>query len=364
MKRVVFLDRDGTLIVEPPDEQIDSLEKLELIPGVIQGLLLLRRHGYHLVMVTNQDRLGSDHYPLASFERVQRKLMRILEGEGIEFAEVLICPHGPDDGCDCRKPRTGLLGEYLADGAIDRARSFVVGDRETDVMLGKAIGCRSIRLGSAADSDADHASDSFLEICRWIARSSRHVRLERNTLETRVVVELTLDGEGRYDVDTGLGFFDHMLAQIARHAMIDLTVHVDGDLHVDEHHTVEDTGIALGEALRAALGDKRGIGRYGFVLPMDDAQSQVALDIGGRPYLRFDAVFDRERVGELPTELVEEFFRAFADGLRANVHIKAEGRNAHHMIESMFKGVARSLRQACARDLEGVDILPSTKGVL
>lgn len=363
MKRVVFLDRDGTLILEPPDQQIDTLEKLEFVPGVVQGLALLRRHGFELVMVTNQDRLGSDHYSIESFDLVQRKMMGLFEGEGIVFADVLICPHTPEDGCGCRKPKTGLLADYLADGVIDRDRSFVVGDRETDVLLGKAIGARAVRLAEGVESEADLISNDFMAICRWIARSSRRARVERNTHETKIAVEAVLDGEGTYQIETGIGFFDHMLAQIARHSMIDLRVLVDGDLHVDEHHTVEDTGIALGEALRQALGDKRGIGRYGFVLPMDDAQAQVAIDIGGRPYLIFQADFGRERVGELPTELVEEFFRAFADALRANIHIKAEGRNAHHMIESIFKGVARALRQAVARDLNA-DTLPSTKGVL
>lgn len=365
MKKVVFIDRDGTLIVEPGDQQIDSLEKLEMIHGIVHGLAMLLRHGYELVMVSNQDGLGTGAYPLEAFELVQGKLLGLLEGEGIRFSEIYICPHTASDGCECRKPLTGLLNDYLASNRIDPERSYVIGDRQTDVLLARALGIRSVLLGEpSAEEPADLATRDFIEACRWILRSDRRARVERSTLETTITVEVALDGEGRGEIATGIGFFDHMLAQIARHSGFDIVVRAEGDLHVDEHHTVEDTGLALGEAIGRALGNKAGIGRYGFVLPMDDAEARVALDLGGRPFLRFDAEFRRERIGDLPTELFEEFFRAFSGALMANLHITATGRNEHHMIESIFKGVARALRQGAHRDPMGSLALPSTKGVL
>lgn len=361
--KTAFIDRDGTLIVEPPDQQIDSLEKLELIPGVIGGLRLLLDAGYELVMVTNQDHLGGDRYPMASFELVQGRLLRLLAGEGIGFERVLICPHGPDDGCRCRKPATGLVEEYLREREPDLTRSVVIGDRESDVELGRRIGCRAARLADAP-TRAELAGPDFLLLCRRIVGLERSASITRRTSETEVSVAVALDGTGSASIATGIGFLDHMLEQLARHAGIDLTVSAAGDLHVDEHHTVEDTGIVLGEALRAALGHKRGIARYGFLLPMDDALAQVALDLGGRPYLAFDVDFRRERVGDLPTELVEEFLRALANGLRANLHVSAGGRNDHHKIEAIFKGIARSLRDAIRRDERRPSALPTTKGVL
>ncbi len=364
MKKVAFLDRDGTLIVEPPDQQIDSLEKLELIPGVVQGLRMLVDRGYELVMVTNQDSLGSPAYPWENFDLPQRKLLRLLEGEGIVFSEIFICPHAPRDGCGCRKPKIGLVEEYLKSNDIDLTKSFVVGDRETDVEFARNIGCKSIRLGREIQSSADVVAQSFLEACQTIIRSNRSFRLERKTTETSIHIEISLNGTGRYQIETGIGFFNHMLAQLAKHSLIDLDIRVKGDLHVDEHHTVEDTGLALGEAIRQALGDKRGIERYGFLLPMDESLAQVAIDLGGRPYLVFKATFERERVGELPTELVEDFFRALADGLRANLHIEVEGRNDHHKIEAIFKGVAKALKQAVSQDPHSAFLLPSTKGLL
>jgi imidazoleglycerol-phosphate dehydratase/histidinol-phosphatase len=364
MKKVVFLDRDGTLIVEPPDQQIDSLEKLELVPGVIHGLRMLADRGYELVMVTNQDSLGTPAYPWENFDPPQRKLLKLLEGEGIVFAEIFICPHHPNDTCGCRKPKIGLVEEYLKTNDIDLSRSFVIGDRETDVEFARNIGCKSIRLGGAIQSSADVIVPSFVDACKTIIRSDRSYRLERKTTETSIQVEVSLDGTGRYQIKTGVGFFDHMLAQLAKHSMIDMDIRVEGDLHVDEHHTVEDTGLALGEAIRQALGDKRGIERYGFLLPMDESLAQVAIDLGGRPYLVFKATFERERVGEFPTELVEDFFRALADGLRGNLHIKVEGRNDHHKIEAIFKGVAKALKQAVSYDPRSASLLPSTKGVL
>jgi imidazoleglycerol-phosphate dehydratase/histidinol-phosphatase len=293
-------------------------------------------------------------------------MMRIFEGEGITFAEVLICPHRAGDGCACRKPRAGLLDDYLARAPIDAGRSFVVGDRLTDVELGRVIGLRTILLDRAGSttSGPDHIARTFREACDLIIGAGRSARLQRRTSETSITVTVAVEGTGRHAIDTGIGFFDHMLAQLARHSMIDMTIEVEGDLEVDEHHTVEDTGLALGEAIRTALGDKRGIERYGFLLPMDEALAEIAIDLGGRPFLVFDAIFRREYVGGLPTEMVEDFFRAFSDGLRAGLHIAVRGRNDHHRIEAIFKGVARALRSAVARTPHGIDLIPSTKGVL
>jgi len=362
--KAVFIDRDGTIIVEPPDEQIDSLEKLEIIPHAIEGLRLLVDRGYELVMVTNQDGLGTDRYPRASFEAPQNKLLRILEGEGITFAQVFVCPHVPSDQCSCRKPKTGLLDKYLKDQNPDFSRSFVFGDRETDVQLGKNIGCKTVRLSEDSQSAADFVTTDFLEACRFIVRSERAAHFERRTAETSITVDVVLDGSGTFAINTGVGFFDHMLAQLSKYSLIDLTVATTGDLHVDEHHTVEDTGLAIGSAIRQALGDKRGIERYGFLLPMDESSAQVALDLSDRPYFVFNGAFEREKVGEFPTELVEDFFRALADGLRANLHISVQGRNDHHKIEAIFKSVARTLKQAVALDQRSPATLPSTKGTL
>jgi imidazoleglycerol-phosphate dehydratase / histidinol-phosphatase len=361
---VVFLDRDGTLIAEPPDEQIDSLEKLELLPGIIQGLRLLGDRGFELVMVTNQDGLGSDLYPASSFQIPQEKLLRILAGEGISFSAIFICPHTPADRCPCRKPKTGLVDDYLRQNAPDLKHSFVVGDRETDVQFGLNIGCQTVRISGSAASDANYVARDFLDASRFILQSARSAHVKRKTSETSISVTVTLDGTGAYHIGTGIGFFDHMLEQLSKHSLIDLTIGVKGDLGVDEHHSIEDAGLALGEAIRNALGDKRGIERYGFLLPMDEAQAQVALDLSGRPFLSFEGDFQRERVGDFPTELVEDFFRAFSNGLRANLHIRVIGRNDHHKIEAIFKSVARSLKQAVAIDDRAVSSLPSTKGTL
>jgi imidazoleglycerol-phosphate dehydratase/histidinol-phosphatase len=361
---VVFVDRDGTIIVEPPDEQIDSLEKLELIPGVIQGLRLLRDSGFELVLATNQDGLGTSQFLQASFDAPQKKLLGILQGEGISFSHIFICPHTPADKCNCRKPKTGLVENYLKENTLDLRRTFVIGDRETDVQFGKNIGCKTIRLGDSPDSSADLVTNSFLDACRYAVSSLRTAHVERTTNETSISVDVHLDGTGSFVVHTGLGFFDHMLAQLSKHSLIDITLSVKGDLHVDEHHTIEDTGLALGEAIRQALGDKRGIERYGFLLPMDESLAQVAIDLGGRPFSQFQGAFERERVGEFPTELVEDFFRAFAGGLRANLHIIVQGRNDHHKIEAIFKSVARTLKQAVAIDPRASGSLPSTKGTL
>jgi imidazoleglycerol-phosphate dehydratase/histidinol-phosphatase len=361
---VVFIDRDGTLIVEPSDEQVDSLEKLELIPGVIQGLQLLQNHGYVLAMVTNQDNLGTALYPQDKYDLVQNRLMRLLAGEGIQFAHDFVCPHNTQNHCDCRKPKTGLVDEFLRTHNIDMTRSFVVGDRETDVQLARNIQCKAIRFTADSSTKADYYAQSFLEICRYIVRQERTAFVRRTTSETNISVDVNLDGTGLYEIFSGIGFFDHMLAQLAKHSGIDMKISVQGDLRVDEHHTVEDTGLALGNAILQALGDKRGIERYGFLLPMDESLAQVALDLGGRPFCSFTASFDREKVGELPTELVEDFFRAFADGMRANLHITVTGRNDHHKIEVAFKAVARTLRQAVTRTESQFNVRPSTKGKL
>jgi len=361
---VVFIDRDGTIIVEPPDEQIDSLEKLELIPHAVEGLRLLRSRGFELVMVTNQDGLGTARFPRPAFDGPQAKLLRLLGGEGITFSQIFICPHLPADNCSCRKPKTGLLDQFLKEQKPDLSRSFVFGDRETDVVLAKNIGCRSVRLTNEKNTTADFATDDFREACRYMVRSDRSVHIERKTNETSIVIDVALDGTGAYAVDTGIGFFDHMLAQLSKHSLIDLKVATKGDLHVDEHHSIEDTGLAIGAAIRQALGNKVGIERYGFYLPMDESSAQVALDLSDRPYFVFEGTFERERVGELPTELVEDFFRALADGLRANLHVTVRGRNDHHKIEAIFKAVARSLKQAVALDQRSPSTLPSTKGAL
>ncbi|HVN48402.1 MAG TPA: bifunctional histidinol-phosphatase/imidazoleglycerol-phosphate dehydratase HisB [Bacteroidota bacterium] len=362
--KVLFIDRDGTLIVEPKSEQVDTLEELEFVPGIIRGLQLLQQRGFTLVMISNQDHLGSRSYPLDSFNLVQKKLLSLLEGEGIHFSEIFICPHGPNDNCDCRKPKIGLLKEYLKNTSIDLPKSYVIGDRETDVEMARTIGCKAARLTSDKKSKADFISTDFLEISRYIIKAERSSHVERITKETNIVIDVELDGTGVSSISTGIGFFDHMLELFSKHSSIDLRVKVKGDLRVDEHHTVEDAGLALGEAIRQALGDKRGIGRYGFLLPMDESLAEVAIDLSGRPYCVFHAKFSRDVVGELPTELVEDFFRAYADGLRANLHIKVSGRNDHHKIEAMFKATARALAQAILLNERLLDVLPSTKGTL
>jgi imidazoleglycerol-phosphate dehydratase / histidinol-phosphatase len=361
---VVFIDRDGTIIVEPPDEQIDTLEKLEIIPGVIQGLRLLQNRGYTLVMVTNQDNLGSEAYPQKAYDLVQKKLMNLLKGEGIQFAGVFVCPHSSQGTCACRKPKAGLVSEFIQANNVDLARSYVFGDRETDVLLAQNIGCKSVRLTADVSTKADFKTENFIEACKFIIRQFRSAVVKRKTSETDIIIEVNLDGTGNHEISSGIGFFDHMLSLLSKHSGIDMNIHVNGDLRVDEHHSIEDTGLALGEAIRQALGDKRGIERYGFLLPMDESLAQVALDLGGRPFCSFSAQFEREKVGEFPTELAEDFFRAFADGLRANLHITVTGRNDHHKIEAIFKAVARSVRQAVTQCEQNTDVLPSTKGVL
>lgn len=353
----LFIDRDGTLIEEPPDEQVDSYEKLRLIPGVIPALLSLQAAGYRLVMVTNQDGLGTASFPTHTFEGPHSLLLQVLASQGVDFDAVLICPHRPTEACLCRKPGTALVEAHARNQPFDRSRSFVIGDRDTDFELARNLGLEALRI--APERGADFTWPAV--VACLTSHGTRRAKLARNTRETQIEVEVDLDREGSASIATGLGFFDHMLEQVARHGGFTLQLHCAGDLAVDEHHTVEDCALALGQALRQALGDKCGIGRYGFVLPMDEAQAQVAIDLSGRPYARFEGRFGRERVGELPTELVPHFFRSLGESLGAAIHIKVEGENSHHMVEACFKAVGRALRQAIR--IEGTE-LPSSKGIL
>ena len=351
----LFIDRDGTLIEEPPDQQVDEFEKFRLVPGVVSALIRLRDAGYCFVMVTNQDGLGTLTFPEESFRGPQRLLLQILESQGIAFDDVLICPHRESDGCACRKPGAALVDAYLARQPIVRERSVVIGDRVTDLQLAERLGIRGIRYSSGEAEGWRAIAD---ELTR---RGTRHARIQRATRETRIEAGIDLDREAPVAISTGIGFFDHMLEQIARHGGFSLELKCEGDLGVDEHHTVEDCALVLGQALRQALGDKRGIGRYGFVLPMDEAQAGIVLDLSGRAYAKFDGSFERDRVGGLPTELVPHFFRSLGDALGAAIHIDVHGDNTHHKIEACFKGVGRALRQAIRVD--GA-VLPSSKGTL
>jgi imidazoleglycerol-phosphate dehydratase/histidinol-phosphatase len=353
---VLFVDRDGTLIEEPPDNQVDRLDKLRLVPGVFAALSEFRRAGYRLVMVSNQDGLGSARYPLEHFQQVQDFLLRLFASQGIEFEQVFICPHLEHEQCACRKPRTGLVTGFLQQQPLDRERSAMIGDRDTDLEFALDLGIRGLRV--SADALAG-APDSWPAITR--ALLARRARLHRQTRETDIELQLELDSAATSRIATGIGFFDHMLEQLARHGGFQLQLRCRGDLHIDEHHTVEDCALAIGEALRQALGDKAGIGRYGFLLPMDESEAQVAIDLSGRPYFVFEGRFGRDQVGELPSELVPHFFRSLAQSLGAALHLSVRGENTHHMIEACFKGVGRALRPALRRD--GYD-LPSTKGTL
>ena len=356
MKRLLFIDRDGTLIKEPADEQIDSFEKLEFVEGVFRNLGFIRKNlDFEFVMVSNQDGLGTDSFPEDTFWPVHNFILQTLKGEGIEFDNILIDRHFPEDNHPCRKPGTGMLTEYINNPEYDLANSYVIGDRETDAQLAANLGCKALILGKD-----DITWEKIAEI---LFAGERTAEITRTTHETDITVRINLDGTGKCDIQTGLGFFDHMLEQIGRHGMMDLYVRCNGDLHVDEHHSIEDTGIVLGECLLKALGDKRGIERYGYTLPMDDCLCQVALDFGGRPWLVWDAEFHREKVGEMPTEMFLHFFKSVSDAAKMNLNIKAEGANEHHKIEGIFKAFARSIRMAVKRDIYHYQ-LPSTKGAL
>ena len=353
-RKILFIDRDGTIIVEPPDQQIDSLPKLTLIDGVIPALLRLRDAGYAFVLVSNQDGRGTSSFPEAAFREPHEFLIRLLASQGIHFEAEFICPHFASDHCDCRKPKLGLLRDYLREASLDRANSYVIGDRDTDIELARNIGIEGLRLGATPENDWNAIAERLTKI-------ERRAQAARKTKETDIHIAVNLDRESPIHVSTGLGFFDHMLEQIAKHGGFSLELTCKGDLHIDEHHTIEDCALALGQALKTALGDKRGIHRYGFLLPMDEALAQVAIDLSGRPYFVWEGKFSRDRVGQLPTELVPHFFRSLAETLGAAINIKVEGENTHHMIEACFKGVGRTLRQALrSTDTE----LPSTKGML
>lgn len=355
-QRILFIDRDGTLIEEPSDEQIDSFEKLKFVPTVIRNLGFIKHHlDYKLVMVTNQDGLGTSSFPEETFWPVHNFVLDTLKGEGITFDDILIDRHFPEDNSPMRKPGTGMVKKYMDKDNVDIAGSYVIGDRESDAQLAENMGCKSLILGKNGMT--------WNKIAEILFAGERIAEVHRVTKETDVFVRLNLDGSGKCDVMTGLGFFDHMLEQFGHHGMIDITVHTKGDLYVDEHHTIEDTGLALGECILKALGDKRGIERYGFCLPMDDCLCQVALDFGGRPWLVWDAEFKREKIGEMPTEMFFHFFKSLSDAAKMNLNIKAEGTNEHHKIEGIFKALARSLKMAVRRDIYHFQ-LPSSKGVL
>ena len=357
MTPILFIDRDGTLIEEPEDFQIDAYHKLRFVRGVVPALLKLRDAGWQFVMVTNQDGLGSENYPQASFDGPHRLMMQLFESQGIVFRDVLIDASWPHENKPTRKPGIGLVLPYIQDRSIDWKRSAMVGDRPTDNEFAANLGIRAFQLRTAQfGGEWDWAG-----IAHELADAPRRALVERNTKETRIRVEIDLDRVADPQVHTGLPFYDHMLEQIGKHGGFELKIRTDGDLHIDEHHTIEDTALALGQALREALGDKRGIGRYGFVLPMDETLASAALDFSGRPYLVFEGRFQRERVGDLPTELVPHFFRSLCDAAGLNLHLEVEGDNDHHKVEAAFKVLARALGQAIRR--QG-DALPSTKGVL
>ena len=353
--KIVFIDRDGTMIREPADNQVDRLDKIQLVPGVIAAMQRLRDAGFDFVMVSNQDGLGTDSFPETDFRLVQNFVLELFASQGLSFREILICPHLPDDGCNCRKPLPGLVTEFLSTGKVYRQSSYMIGDRDTDLAFAANIGVTGLRV------DPDE-TDSWTELVRLILDQPRTASVSRKTKETTIRVDIDLDKTDPIEIATGIGFYDHMLEQVAKHGGFSLQIDCKGDLEIDEHHTVEDVALALGQAMREALGDKRGIGRYGFNLPMDEANAQVSIDLAGRPYLVFNGEFNRPEVGQLPTELVPHFFRSLADALGAAIHISVAGENTHHMVEACFKATGRALRQGLARSDETG--LPSTKGAL
>lgn len=365
MKRVLFIDRDGTIIHEPEDDmQVDSLEKLSFIPKAISSLRKIRQMtDFEFVMVSNQDGLGTPSYPEDNFWPPHLKMLEILKGEGIEFDAIHIDPSFEHENSPNRKPGTGMLKDYLK-GSYDLSSSYVIGDRLTDVKLARNLGSKAILFGGQKSEDAILNTNKWEEISDFLIFPPRKSSIHRQTRETDVSIMLNLDGIGHTEINTGLGFFDHMLDQIGKHGDMDLKIDVKGDLHVDEHHTIEDTGIALGEAFTEALHDKKGILRYGFLLPMDDALAQVAIDFGGRAWLEWEVVFKREKVGDMPTEMFYHFFKSFADHARCNLNIKASGQNEHHKIESIFKAFARSIKMAVKREEKALNRIPSTKGML
>ena len=376
LPRVLFIDRDGTIIHEPEDEQIDSLEKLAFLPGAISNLRKLAEEtDYLLVMVTNQDGLGTDAFPEDTFWPAHQKMLDTLAGENVTFHEILIDRTFEREGALTRKPRTGMLMHYL-NGDYDLANSYVIGDRLSDLQLAKNLGCRAIYIADRPAGDApvdppagragtaELVTTDWNEIYQHLRLPLRSATVQRTTKETDITVQLILDGQGKTNMHTGLGFFDHMLDQLGKHSGADLSVQVQGDLHIDEHHTIEDTALALGEAYAQAIGNKKGINRYGFLLPMDDVLAQVAIDFGGRPWLVWEAAFKREKIGDMPTEMFYHFFKSFSDAAQCNLNIQVTGDNEHHKIEAIFKAFAKAIKMAVQRDVKNLDALPSTKGVL
>ncbi len=363
MKKVLFIDRDGTIIIEPDDEQIDSLEKLEFYPKVISVLRKISTElDYDLVMVTNQDGLGTDSFPEETFWPTQNKMLTTLKNEGVEFSEIIIDKTLPEENAPTRKPGVALLQKYI-DGDYDLVNSYVIGDRETDIQLAKNLGTKSIFISNKISDAATVTTSNWDEVFDELKAENRSAIIDRKTNETEIKIELNLDGKGKHSIATGLNFFDHMLAQLAQHSLCDLNINVKGDLEVDEHHTIEDTAIALGEAFIQALGNKKQIERYGFMLPMDDIIASVAIDFSGRSWIQWKTKFNREFVGDMPTEMFYHFFKSFSDAAKCNLYIKAKGKNEHHKIEAIFKALGRSIKQAVSKSASNPDV-PSTKGMI
>jgi imidazoleglycerol-phosphate dehydratase/histidinol-phosphatase len=374
MKRVLFIDRDGTLIVEPKDTcQVDSLDLLEFLPGVFRNLYRIRKHfDFELVMVTNQDGLGTDAYPEEVFERIQSKILQAFKNEGVEFDKILIDKSWPEENLPTRKPGIAMLSDYLKEG-YDLSNSYVVGDRLTDIEMAKNLGTKGILIGpdhrhqeiqsAGLGENCVLIAENWDRIYDYLLRMERFAEVQRITGETNIRITLSLDGTGSSQITTGVAFLDHMLDQLSKHSRCDITVRATGDLQVDEHHTIEDTALALGEAFRKALGDKRGIERFGYTVPMDDSLASVAIDFGGRNWLEWDVTFKREKIGDFPTEMFKHFFKSFTDGAQCNLHVQAKGENEHHKIESVFKAVAKAIRMAVRQDKQRDDI-PSTKGII
>lgn len=363
MKKVLFIDRDGTLIIEPEDFQIDTLEKLEFYPGVFQNLSkIVRELDYELVMVTNQDGLGTESFLVEDFTPPHEKMLKAFRNENILFQDILIDKSFEYENLSTRKPGTGMLNQYIY-GNYDLKNSFVIGDRTTDIQLAKNLGTKAIFISNSENNEAELTTTKWEDIYQYLKQIPRKAKVFRKTNETEIEIEINLDGKGKSDISTGLYFFDHMLEQISKHGNLDLMIKVKGDLQVDEHHTIEDTGIVLGEAILKALGNKKGIERYGFLLPMDDCLAQVAVDFGGRPWLEWEAIFKREKIGDVPAEMFFHFFKSLTDSAKCNLNIKAEGDNEHHKIESIFKAFAKAVKMAVQQTDTNFNI-PSTKGSL